>query len=79
MEIVYNNGKMGQIDLKAMNFLQHNWAVTFNAAQGIQRKKILGIIDGISSIEDIYTVFTRPTHNLKVLLNLLKNLNLQWK
>jgi DNA primase catalytic core len=66
MEIIYQNGKTENIDLKSMNFLQHNWAVTYNAAQGDTKKNVLGIIDGISSIEDIYTVFTRPTHNLKV-------------
>ncbi len=74
MNIIYNNGRMENIDLNAMNFIQHNWAVTYNAAQGDTKKNVLGIIDGISSIEDIYTVFTRPTHNLKVYVESEKKL-----
>lgn len=66
MKIKYDNGKELDVDLKQMNFMQHAWAVTYNAAQGDTKKNTIGIVDGFSSLEDIYTLFTRPTHKLKV-------------
>lgn len=65
-KIKYEKGHEEIINLKGLNYMSHSWAVTYNASQGATKKHTVGIIEPNCGHEQIYTVFTRATHTLKI-------------
>nr|BFD33482.1 hypothetical protein GTC16762_31010 [Pigmentibacter ruber] len=65
-KIKYERGTEDTIHLDSLNFMSHSWAVTFNASQGATKKNTIGLIESYCGHEEIYTVFTRSTHSLKI-------------
>ncbi|MBX9839077.1 MAG: AAA family ATPase, partial [Silvanigrellaceae bacterium] len=65
-KIKYEKGTEDTIYLDKLNFMSHSWAVTYNASQGATKKNTIGLIESYCGHEEIYTVFTRSTHTLKI-------------
>ncbi|BBH54724.1 MobF family relaxase [Fluviispira sanaruensis] len=65
-KIKYERGTEDTIYLDSLNFMSHSWAVTFNASQGATKKNTIGLVESYCGHEEVYTVFTRSTHTLKI-------------
>lgn len=64
--ICFEKGHTAQFNLNDPHYLDYAWAVTYNAAQGVTKKNIVGLCEASCNFEEVYTLFTRASHSMQI-------------